>query len=596
MKSRFYNLASIFSAFVMLFLYGQSTLHAAVSQSGYQIAPEGAWCWFADPRAIHNQSADGSIDATYYGYIDVHGNVKATQYDHLSGRSAEVLLRSYFQPDDHNNPTFLVLPDGRVLIIYSRHTDEPAFYYRVSNRPGDITDMGAEKKIVTKNNTTYPSPFILSDDPDHFYLCWRGIGWHPTIAKFTMPDENGDVKCVWGPYQMVQSTGARPYAKYFSNGKDKIYVAYTTGHPDNELPNWLYFNVINISPEDGGTPVLQDLKGNRLSRIDEGKFNVNKKTEYQEKYPMTIVDAPADERAWVWQIALEGETPVIAMVRISPDKKHHEYYYAKWNGNGWDLTDLADGGGKFHGSDTEYCYSGGMSLDPSDPSQVLLSIPTPGAFGNIHEIWLYKVGADGKFVEKKQLTSNSTKNNVRPFVLPGSEGKEMRYAWMNGEYDYWMVNRRFPRGYPTRIMANAPAGDGKECPLIKNALKITYKDGVLENGAAKKIEKLVKKGKPFAVELTAELDSAAYGGKILDTPKLSFGIEAGSNLPWVEVLGKRGVGDNVFLSSDNWALNSNGTQGDSWPTLLENVVMTFLYDGKRLMVLRDGAIDYYNFD
>lgn len=32
-------------------------------------------------------------------------------------KQEEVLIRSYFQPDDHNNPTFLVLPDERIMIF-----------------------------------------------------------------------------------------------------------------------------------------------------------------------------------------------------------------------------------------------------------------------------------------------------------------------------------------------------------------------------------------------------------------------------------------------------------------------------------------------
>ena len=102
----------------------------ATVYEGDKLADEGAWCWFADPRALHYENASGTINSSYVGYIDVHGAVKAVQYDFLKGRRSEVLIRSYFQPDDHNNPTFLVLPDERVMIFYSRHTDEPCFYYR----------------------------------------------------------------------------------------------------------------------------------------------------------------------------------------------------------------------------------------------------------------------------------------------------------------------------------------------------------------------------------------------------------------------------------------------------------------------------------
>ena len=45
------------------------------------IANEGAWCWFADPRAIHYANEEKTIDITLLGYIDVRGSIKATQID-----------------------------------------------------------------------------------------------------------------------------------------------------------------------------------------------------------------------------------------------------------------------------------------------------------------------------------------------------------------------------------------------------------------------------------------------------------------------------------------------------------------------------------
>ena len=35
--------------------------------SGYTVADEGAWCWFADPRALHYENESGTINATYVG-------------------------------------------------------------------------------------------------------------------------------------------------------------------------------------------------------------------------------------------------------------------------------------------------------------------------------------------------------------------------------------------------------------------------------------------------------------------------------------------------------------------------------------------------
>lgn len=583
--------------FLSLCLFtGKSLLTANETFNGYQVTSEGAWCWFADPRAIHYENESGTINSSYIGYIDVHGNVKATQYNFLTGVREEVLVRSCFQPDDHNNPTFLVLPDERVLIIYSRHTDEAAFYYRVSTQPGDITTLGEEKCIKTNHNTTYPSPYILSDDPEHFYMCWRGLGWHPTIAKFTIPDANGDVTMKWGPYQMVQSTGARPYAKYHSNGKDKLYMTYTTGHPDNEQPNWVYFNVININAQNNNgvvttNPTLEDIKGNTLSTIANGKFNVNKTDSYKSSYPYTIVDAPTNMRDWVWQITTDAtDNPVIAMVRINGGKSQHEYFYAKWTGSQWRLTDLADGGGRFHPSNTEYCYSGGEAIDPANPNIIYLSIPTVGDSGkSVYEIWKYTLNDSGVIISKEQITKNSEMNNVRPYVLPGSENSPLRLTWMNGDYYYWIVKKEFPLGYPTGIHADYDYAETVnsyvETPILdKNYAKKQMTEDMVETTS------LPETG-AFTFNVSLQLSGSHYYGTLFSTEAFSYGVSQTDAKPYIIIGETTCKSSNALYTSDNWANNSTGTSGDNWPTQLGSFNLTVTYDGAQLTVYRNGLID-----
>jgi len=520
-------------------------LATAYAQAQTVVAEQGAWCWFADPRALHNG------DYTYLGYIDVHGNVCATQLNERTGERTEVLIRSCFQPDDHNNPTFQVLPDGRVMIFYTRHTDEPRIWYRISKRAGDISDLGKEKFIQTKHNTTYPSPFIMSDDPQHIYLCWRGIGWHPTIARITLPDAEDSVTVDYGPKQIVQSTGARPYAKYYSNGRDKIYLAYTTGHPDNEWPNWLYFNVVDINHGNG--PILRTLHGEPLSIIADGPFHVSKRPIYQQTFPTTIIDAPRNSRCWLWQIALDKqERPVVAMVHIDSLKTAHEYLYAHWTGTDWRLTDLGSGGHAFHQNwnRTERCYSGGMAIDQEQPETVYLSMPV----GDTYEIVRLKIDPQtGSVASREAVTTHSPKNNCRPFVVNGQP------YWMQGDYYYWMVNKSYPEGYPTKLMTT-------KLPM-KSAAKKTIATIKGDGKEAKPGTTIFSKGKRMTLRLNEH------------------------NRLELTIKGKTYTSECLFLSSDAWAANSVGTNGDSWPTPLTRFTLTIQTDGQHVILLRDGKVE-----
>ena len=88
----------------------------------------------------------------------------------------------------------------------------------------------------------------------------------------------------------------------------------------------------------------------------------------------------------------------------------------------------------------------------------------------MYEIWKYTIDDDGTVSASDQITYNSVKNNIRPFVIPGSKNSPMRLGWMNGDYYYWMVNKNYPKGYPTdmrcdyaweeELMADEPMAAG----------------------------------------------------------------------------------------------------------------------------------------
>src|SRR5690606_7476950 len=81
------------------------------------IAPAGAWTWFNDERAIVHR---GSI---FSGYVLRDGRYGVTRHDFKTGESHHMIISTpdSAQRDDHNNPSLTVLPDGRILALYSKH-------------------------------------------------------------------------------------------------------------------------------------------------------------------------------------------------------------------------------------------------------------------------------------------------------------------------------------------------------------------------------------------------------------------------------------------------------------------------------------------
>ena len=229
----------------------------------------------------------------------------------------------------------------------------------------------------------------------------------------------------------------RPYAKYTSNGKDKIYISYTYAHPDTMETNTLYCSYIDIN-----SMSLHSLTGEKLTDITQAPFKITN----TETDPSIVVDRTDLIRNWNWEIELTGdERPVVLYVGISQDKKSHLYYHAEWIGGSWRITYIDDGGKWFHDNTkgAEKCYSGGLCLDHNDTNVVYASVPVEGIYGTFYEIYKY-VLSDGDVISKTAVTQNSAENNFRPYVVENSEATDKVYlVWLSGEYYYWANKNNF---------------------------------------------------------------------------------------------------------------------------------------------------------
>ncbi len=407
-----------------------------------QLAEIGAWNWCGDPKAVTHI---GAHRRTYAGWVDAEGSIVVASYDHDTGEIETAIVREKLEQDDHDNPSLLVLPDGRLMTFYSPHGGVRArkspvkgMFYRTTERPEDITSWGEEMEIPTNLpgswGFTYPNVVSLENEGGSIYLFWRGGNGRPAYSIST--DEGG----TWSEARaLVWSQGKRPYVKVVSDGESTIHVAFTKGHPRGEEENSVYYMFYRDGAvhKADGTKIVDtyDLPV-RATRAD------------------TVYNAAAmGSRAWVWDIALDAlGRPVIAYVTF-PDETDHRYWYGRWDGTEWLNYEITAGGASYEVGLSEKrlqyyedYYSGGLALDHENTSVVYLSRQIEGIF----EIERWVTPDGGVTWLSEPVTCGSEVNNGRPMVPRGHTADGPDVIWMHGYYRHYYVD------YDTAVRMRVP--------------------------------------------------------------------------------------------------------------------------------------------
>lgn len=391
---------------------------------------DGAWCWFSDPRALFYE---GDHRRVYAGWVSSQGDIVVGYYDLDTGAIQSEVLAERFQADDHNHPSLLVGPDGRLHVYFSKHaTGEPILMVQSARpeeisswEPTDTLDLNNTRRYEGYSDTyTYSHPVYLAAEQKH-YLFWRGSDFKPNMSISADGGES------WSKSKIFilpprKYRDRRPYLKVASNGTNTIHFAFTQGHPRRESANSIYY--------------MRYRRG-QYQRAD-GSIIRGQGPEADPVRPTEadlVYDAsqPGASKAWVWDVAYDGSTghPVIVYARF-PDDSTHIYSYARWNGSRWENHELLDAGPWFPETpngetEPEPNYSGGISLDHEEPDIVYLSRQKNGTF----EIEKWETPDNGATWDKTPVTRHSSNDNVRPAAVRNAKkGNPVQFLWMSNEH------------------------------------------------------------------------------------------------------------------------------------------------------------------
>jgi len=408
------------------------------------LAPDGAWNWCSDPRALFHNGI------LYFGYVrNADGSSVLSAYDPQTGARTNLWTSALKQKDDHDNSGLLVKQDGTMLAIYARHGWDQFFSYRLSTTTNPISpaDWTAEKTIrPTGSRVTYSNPYQLSAENGRIFNFTRDLNFNPTVLTSTNGGET------WSAPRLLVKAGrgnVRPYVKYCSDYAQRIDLLYTDGHPRDVKTSLyhLYYQAGSFCKTDGtlvksfsSLPILHD-SGERGSVI------------YQ--YSDAPTDDPNDHiptgRAWCWEIVnptAGGPICVFTVQRARVtgrrwiDDRIYDYY-ARWTGTNWQKRLVAQAGCPLY--QMEQDYAGGICIDPEDPNAIYISSNAQDPFdlsnttnmtlraSNRYEIFRGVTADGGLTFEWQAVTTNSISDNLRPYVPRGQTGLPA-VIWFRGKY------------------------------------------------------------------------------------------------------------------------------------------------------------------
>lgn len=408
---------------------------AGTSHPVKELAADGAWTWFNDERVIIDD------DMLIIGSVDSKGVSRTDCYDLKTGLRKAYPLSTWESKDDHNNPALLTIGNGKILACYSQHGKQKQWYWRIADIIKEDKQSplkwGPEQTFTAPAKTTYCNLVRLADENGRIYNFSRNVGWNPNIQY------SDDMGQTWnGPILMIKSgdRNTRPYVKYADNGKNRIDILYTDGHPRNEPTN----NVYHMYYKNGS---FYKSDGTLIKTMEQVKED-----------PMVpadgtlIYDGSTDGRGWVWDVEYDQNgDPVGVFINSADHARGNDlrYRYARWDAKNkqWHQQQIAFAGTHLYMPENH--YAGGIAIDPDDTNIVYISCDVDPTTGQANETGRYQIYQgqtpdNGESWKWKQLTFDTQVDNLRP-VVPRHHGQKICVIWFQGEYKTYT-------NYQTRIV------------------------------------------------------------------------------------------------------------------------------------------------
>lgn len=410
----------------------------------------GGWCWYQDDKIVYDPVGGNiliSTAANGYGFGGVGGqrtnDMDATTFHIATGKRTRVVAREGGGGDDHNMGAFWIRPDGRYLHMYCMHYNNQDTFYRLSVNPYDGSAWGGEQSYNWETISGLADSMTSSYTNVH-YLTGEGTGsgrLYNIIRVFertpciSYSDDWGQTWQYMGRLNGItgSTTYSNFYHKFRSNGVDRIDFIGCEQHPRN-YTNSIYHGYIKAGRS-------YDSYGNEIDIInDQVAPSIGAFTPVWLTGP---VAAGEYHTGWTNELELDEQGHPVCLFQTRygleafgghPGAADHRFFYGRFDGTSWKVTELARMGPGLHSPEQDYIGMG--CIHPNDVNQVYISTPfdprddTPLEHYEIFKGVTSDFGATWNWTP---ITIDSTEDNIRPAV-PQWDAHNTAVFWTRGRY------------------------------------------------------------------------------------------------------------------------------------------------------------------
>ncbi len=376
--------------------------------------------WWINEKAIV-----GANGKTYFAYYTDMGEIHLKELDAKCSRalSRDVRLCTLNQnyADEHNAPSLCITESGRIIVMYTGHSDTGYIKYRITERPYDIDSFGEEIQLDYKGKVTYAQIF----ENTHLHQIWLFTRVDGSSWEFRYSEDEG--KTFHAPRRFIGSDKGR---LFYMNVR-KMTVTKGTQAPEEQ---WLFAFY--------GHPTSSNDHTIRSGIFDKDGYlctTAGERTEFSlfsgdEKIDLerldTVYSSPEGTTVRLLEVSATmppriGLAPFVMDDKLCPSPETPTYYCASFKDGKWELSAPICKAGEFLARnipDGSQTYLGGMAFyygAASDAVECKECITT-----DTDRIFITRFDGADRVVESYQSTDFGKTYKLEQVIrrIPGEKG------------------------------------------------------------------------------------------------------------------------------------------------------------------------------